>query len=184
MSRPTPLERLRARYDELDARPEETVYFPVAHGLTNLDDKPDPNAVGLVVEYRELDWERNKEVREKWARSSDPRADLYQAAELLISACVNVWVRDDEDGQVLENLAGDSLPGRWTPIGDQPVSLQRAAVLLERADGKDGIQAVFAVLRSDWEVQRHMSFLGAWEPFASPEVDDQFAGESKAETQD
>lgn len=179
MSRQTALERLRARYDQLAAQPEQTVLFPVAHGLTDLDDKPNPEHVGLIVEYRELDWQANQKITDKYASDRDDRARLYEAAEKLASACVNVHIRDDGEGVELRNPAGEPLPGRWTPVADSPAGYMRAARELG-LEAETALEAVFAVLRSDWEVQRHWAFLGAWEPDGSQEVDAQFVGESPA----
>lgn len=174
MSRPSPLDRLRARFDELDGRREPTVAFPVGHGVT---DPTDEGGVGLAVEYREPDWLRNREIVDKWRKSSDERAELYSAAEQLAACCVDVLARDDNGTE------REGLPGRWAPgLGEDagPVGFAKAAQLLGR-HAEDGIQAVFAVLRSDWEVDRHMKVLAIWEPGseASQEVDAEFAGESE-----
>lgn len=175
MTRPSPLDRLRARYDELDSQRQPTVVFPVGHGVTDTDDGV---GVGLAVEYREPDWLRNREIVEKWRKSTDERAELYSAAEQLAACCVDVLARDDENGGEREGL-----PGRWAPglgAGEGPVLFAKAAVLLGR-QAEDGLQAVFAVLRSDWEVDRHMKVLAIWEPGSesSREVEDAFAGESE-----
>lgn len=154
------LDRLRAQYREYVAKEQEQkLRVPVRRAA----------AGDLVVVYREPDWDVAQDIEKRWLASDDPRADLYQWAELCAAACVDIERRDDQ---------GEMQPGFAQGEGD--VSFHAAAHHLNLQAGDDPVQAVFAVLASDWEVQRHGRMVNAWEPqVASPEVEDKFVGESE-----
>lgn len=158
---PTALDRLKARYKAAAAKPLEHLEVPVRRTA----------AGDLLVVYREPEWLETQEARIRWLQSDDPRAPLNGQAELLAKACVDIKLRDGDawlDGMGLEQ---------------GPANFHAAAVALELPLGLDPetqpLTAVFAVLGSDWEVERHGERVSTWEPAEpSPEVEEQTVGES------
>lgn len=174
----SPLGRLRARYAALDERPEQTLKLAVTYGVSDGKD----GRVGMLVEYRLPDVLQVQEIKKRWVASKHPKWELYAAAEQLAAACVDVWARDDDNGEEIPGFAG-----RWSPglgEGGGRVTFNRAAELLGRpvdmtAD-HPGLQAVMAVLREEWQVTDHDELLGRWEPGPPQEVADRFVGEPSA----
>lgn len=171
---PSLVDLLRARYEQIHARPEPTFHLPVTFGVS--DGATKQGGVGMLVEYRQPKWDRTLEIRKKYATDKNPRAVLYAACEQLASACVDIWARDDEHGQEIEGYKGRWQPGLGEGAG--PVNFSKAAQLLG-LPANDGIQAVTAVLVEDWQIEAHDEQVGLWEPPPPSEVGD-FAGESRA----
>jgi hypothetical protein len=154
-SEPTALDRLKARYKAAATRPAEHLEVPVRRAA----------AGDLVVVYREPEWLETQEARIRWLRSDDERAPLNGQAELLAKACVDIKLRDGTGW--LDGMG----------LGQGPVSFHAAAVALELPIGvvpeQQPLTAVFAVLGSDWEVERHGERITSWE------VEEQLVGESE-----
>lgn len=168
----SPLDEVRALYAaQLDTGP---LYVPVGRKAKGR----------LVVAYNEQGWEETKESRKRWADSNEPRAELFHYAEVLAKSCRDIWVRDDEHGQVLRN-AGDTEPlaGKYLPglgEGRGAMSFHAAAVSLGLPVGdEDPLTAVFALLASDWEIEFHHRVLTSWDPDTlAPESEERLVGES------
>ena len=172
MSAPSNLDLLRERYEKLAARGPQTFHKLVGGVCDGKNGE-----LGLLIEYRQPEWERTQEVDKRWESSSDPKAPVYAAAEVLATCCVDIWLRDEENGEEVEGVGG-----RWVPglgLGEGPVNFAKAAKSLGLADGSDGIAAVGAVLVDDWEITHHQFIVAQWQP-APPEVGDEFVGESQA----
>jgi hypothetical protein len=169
MSDLSPLDRVRRRYDELRNSGPQTLHIPVGRGLGG----------SVVVEYSEPEWEDSQEIQERWLDDESPRALLYAAAERLAKCCVDIHIRDDENGKALPHLPGKYLPGLG---GENTATFQSAATTLGKPVD-DPLQAVWVVLLSDWEVKRHERLLSLWEP-STPSKEDQetLLGESAAAT--
>lgn len=179
MTGPSHLDLLRARYRQLATAPKATLYLPVKFGVS---DGPE-GEVGLVVEYRQPDWLETQKLDQKYATRTDEFALRDSAAEQLALCCVDVWSRDDEQGQALTIGGRPAVRGKWLPglgADNGKVGFTRAAKLLELS-ADDGLQAVVAVLRDDWQVMDHLEKLASFEPLPPVEVGD-FVGESQAET--
>jgi hypothetical protein len=170
MAESSPLDRVRRRYDELRGAVPQTLHIPVGRGIDG----------DLVIEYAEQDWVTTQEIKDRWVDDESPKAVLYAQAEQLAHCCVDIHVRDDENGRVLPNLPGRYLPGLGT--GQGTVSFHAAAELLGKPVD-DPKQAVWAVLLNDWEIERHYRRLGLWEPgLPAPETEEVLLGESVAAT--
>ena len=169
MSGSSALEKVRALYaSHLDPEPLRLPVGRKAQGQ-------------VVVCYMEQDWSETQESRANWLASDDPKAPLYAGAEILAKSCVDILLRDDENGTSVGELPGKYLTGFGLEQG--PASFHAVAQALGRPLGDDpekaALTAVFQVLGSDWEVERHQAALAAWEPtVASPEVEATIAGES------
>lgn len=154
------LDRLRERYR--DAAVTETFDLPIGRVA----------AGSLVAVYKEPEWVDVQEISSRWAGTSgEERTWLYAQAELLAKACVDILLRDDDhpDAQEREGLPGKYLPGLG--LGRGPVTFDAAASELGIATDKDDpLLAVFGVLASDWEVERHGKAVGTWEPTSSSAV--------------
>lgn len=173
----SPLDRLRRRYQQLIGAPPQTFDMPIARTADG----------DLVAVYREPDPEEVDEIADRWSREGVNRTDerLYGYAELLAKACVDILLRDDENGEERPGLPGKYLPGLG--LGGGPVNFHSAATALGvPVSDEDPLVAVFNVLGGSqgggWEVDRHGHAVSTWEPrVASPEVEDEFAGESGAD---
>lgn len=172
----SPLDRLRRRYRELHGAPPKTFDLSIQR-IAGGD---------LVAVYREPEWAEVEEITTRWRQDSDePRDELYGYAELLAKACVDILLRDDEHPDAVER---PGRPGKYLPglgLGGGPVSFHAAAQALDMpVDAGNPLVAVFSILGGahggDYEVERHGTAVSSWEPrLASPEVDEQFVGESE-----
>lgn len=155
------LDRLRQAYRDYQGQQAQTHEVPVRRAA----------AGDLVVVYREPEWSAVQAATKRWLEEpGDPdRAEINMHAEVLAHACVDIRLRDGDEW----------LDGLGCEKGN--MSFHAAATELGLEFGGDPVAAVFAVLASDWEVDRHFAIVNSWEPDApsSPEVEDDFVGESE-----
>lgn len=153
------LEQLRAAYRDYQAAGPLTHEVPVQRAA----------AGNLIVVYKEPDWEVVKEAELRWLQEPGDRSrnELNMHAEVLVHACVDIKLRDGEEW----------LPGFGLEKGD--AGFHAAATELGLSVGDDPVAAVFAVLASDWEVDRHFGIVNLWEPAASSPEAENFVGESE-----
>jgi hypothetical protein len=177
---PSPLELLRDRYDQLDQQGPQTIKLAVTYGVSD----GEKGQAGMLVEYGLPDYLKTREIAKRWERSDNPKWELYAAAEQLAATCVDIWARDEANGQEI-----DGFPGKWSPglgAGEGKVGFVRAAELLGRPVNSEypypELQAVTAVLRFDTLIDEHERLVGMWEPAPPRGVGHEFVGESSPAT--
>lgn len=156
------MERLRSRREAIgDPRRRKDIDLPGYNGL-------------LFARYQVIPggWDRVKQIQEAAERSTNPRALLYSHCTVIAACCVGLYTRED---------------GREAPLGGGPEPLtfadtQEVAAYFDFPMPKKTRGVVLGVFNNDIAVSAHQDELSEWIKNASSEDDEEFLGESSAQT--
>lgn len=120
----------------------------------------------LVARYGPVAWEVIDKIAERVNRSNSPRADVHGAADLLIAACREILIRQNDELISLNHAIAD--------FGDEPVTYSHRLDEVLGINAGSSREVVIQAFNNDLALVPHQATLLRWLQESDQEVDEDF----------